>query len=170
MDTLINIWNTIIVKTNFFNFLVMAALLWWIFKKVDIINLLENARKKVIASIENSKTEKQSAHEKLKSANKLVANLDSEIEEVLNTARKQGDDLSVNISADTEKRVSSIKANVERVVQSEEKTISAELTGKTAAAAVKTAESHIRNVLKMSPQMHDRYINESIEELDRIEL
>ena len=131
MDLILHIWNKI-VSTNTFNFIVMAVLLYWIFKKVDIMKLLENSRQKVIDSIETSKAEKA--------------------------------------LADKEKRITSIEENVGRAIHSEEKTISARLTRKTAQAAVLTAENHIKNVLKNSPQMHNRYIEESIAELDRIQL
>lgn len=169
MDLILHIWNKI-VSTNTFNFIVMAVLLYWIFKKVDIMKLLENSRQKVIDSIETSKAEKALAHKKLADANEQVKNLDKEVAEQLSLAEKQGDDLSKNILADKEKRITSIEENVGRAIHSEEKTISARLTRKTAQAAVLTAENHIKNVLKNSPQMHNRYIEESIAELDRIQL
>ena len=78
MDLILHIWNKI-VSTNTFNFIVMAVLLYWIFKKVDIMKLLENSRQKVIDSIETSKAEKALAHKKLADANEQVKNLDKEV-------------------------------------------------------------------------------------------
>ena len=170
MNQILQFWNTTIVSTNTFNFIVMVILLAWIFKKVNIIAILEKARENVINTIEKSKSEQLAAKEKLTAAEELVKNLDNEIAEQLDCARQQGEFLHTNISNDTEKRIANITGNVDRVVQSEEKTISTRLRRKTSAAAVSTAENHIRTILRNSPELHDKYIRESIEELDRIQL
>ena len=169
MNEILHIWDTI-VKTNTFNFAVMIALLWWICKKFNIGGILENAKQNVINSIEKSKEEKAAAKEKLEAANELVKNLDSDIASQLNEVGKQGDLLSTDLLHDTENKISRINDNISRVVASEEQTISSRLTNKTATAAVKTAENHIKNILKNTPELHDRYIQESINELDRIQV
>lgn len=169
MSSIGHIWN-IIVTSNTFNFAVMLIILGMIFKKFNIMQGLENSIQKVIDSIEKSKAEKKSAQEKLAAANDLIKNLDSEIADQLNTAQEQGEILHTNISKDAENRIANIENNIERIVSSEEKTVSTLLAQKTAAAAISTAERHIRTVLETSPGMHDKYIRESIEELDRIQL
>ena len=169
MSSIGHIWN-IIVTSNTFNFAVMLIILGMIFKKFNIMQGLENSIQKVIDSIEKSKAERQSAKDKLAAANELVKNLDNEIAQQLNSAHEQGEILHANISNDTQNRITNIENSIERIVRSEEKTVSAALAKKTAAAAVSTAENHIKTILKTSPELHDRYIRESIEELDRIHL
>lgn len=169
MSNIGHIWN-VIVTSNTFNFAVMILLLGMIFKKIDIVKILEDAIAKVEASIEKSKAEKQAAKEKLEAANDLIKNLDAEIAAQLKDAEQQGEFLRTNISNDTDNRIANIESSIERIVQSEEKTVSTRLARKTAAAAVSTAENHIRTILKNSPQMHDKYILESINELDRIQI
>ncbi len=169
MNEILHIWD-IIIKSNLFNFIVMVAILWWICKKFSIGTMLENAKQNVINSIEKSKEEKASSKEKLALANELVKNLDSDIASQLEEAGKQGDLLGNDIVHDTDSKISYINENISRVLESEEKTISSRLTGKTAYAAVQTAENHIKNILKNTPELHDRYIQESIDELDRIQV
>lgn len=169
MSSIGHIWN-IIVTSNTFNFAVMLIILGMIFKKFNIMQGLENSIQKVIDSIEKSKAEKKSAQEKLAAANDLIKNLDNEIADQLNTAQEQGEILHTNISKDAENRIANIENSIERIVSSEEKTVSTAIAKKTAAAAVSTAENHIKTILKTSPELHDRYIRESIEELDRIQL
>lgn len=169
MNEPINIWN-FIVSTNTFNFIVMALLLAFIFKKVNILRILDNAVEKVVSSIENSKSEKLSAVKKLEEASALVKNLDNEIASQLEDAKKEGDTLSLNIKKDTEEKINSIKVNAGNVILSEEKTISSRLLRDTAENAVNLAEEKIKTVLRNFPEFHNKYIEESIQELDRAEL
>lgn len=169
MNELLQIWNTI-VQTNTFNFIVMAIILSVILKKVNIASVIDKSIQNVVETIEKSKTEKLSARKKLDEANELIKNLESDISSQLSLAEEQGQQLHDNIISDTENKIININANIQRVVEAEEQTLSAALTRKTAAEAVNIAQNHIKNVLNRSPELHDKYICESIEELDRIEL
>lgn len=168
MHDVTQIWN-IIVTSNTFNIVVMVILLAFIVKKYKILQILDKARENVINSIEQSKIEKENAKTKLEEANNLIKNLDSEISSTLKEAEKQGEFLSKNISNDADSRIANITGNIERVIQSEEKTVSTRLSRKAAAAAVYTAKAHICEILKNSPDKHNKYIQESINELDRIQ-
>ena len=57
------------------------------------------------------------------------------------------------------------KNNIERALTAEEKTISARLSKKTASTSSELAKRHIKSVLDAHPELHEKYINQSIEEL-----
>ena len=63
------------------------------------------------------------------------------------------------------KKVTNIKNNIERAISAEEKTISARLSKKTALASSELAKQHIITLLEAHPELHEKYINQSIEEL-----
>ena len=169
MKEILDIWN-FIVHSNTFNFIVMVFLLAWIVKKVNVKNALEVMKNNIIDSIEKSKQEKESANKILGEAKDAVKNLDNEIKDRINQAENHAKTLAERILTETGEKVKQIEANVERVVEAEEKTISSQLTTKTVKASVELAKKHITNLLASNPQLHDKFINESIEEIDRIKI
>lgn len=164
MNTIIHIWDTL-VKSNTFNFLVMLAILYWIVKKFDIAGSLENFKSSIINSIKKADEEKETAKNILLSAEKSVENLDSEISQKLKNAKKHAQDVARSVISQTENKIQQIESNVTKIIETEEKKISSSLTSKTAAASSELAKKHIISVLKEHPEMHEKFINQSIEEL-----
>ena len=164
MNTIGQIWN-FIVTSNFFNFVVMVLILAWIVTKFDLINVLENIKINIQNTIKKAEEEKAAAEKELINAKKSVENLESEIKEKIDSAEKQAEKIAQNIALETEKKVTNIKNNIERAISAEEKTISARLSKKTALASSKLAKQHIKTLLEAHPELHEKYINQSIEEL-----
>lgn len=169
MKEIIDIWN-FIVHSNTFNFVVMLLILGWIVKKANLAEVFEGLKNKVIDSIEKSKQEKEEALKSLSNAKKEVENLEDEIKSRISQAEKHAQTVAQRIFDETDNKVKQIEDNIHRVVKAEEKTISSRLTGKTAKASVELAKNHISNLLKDHPELHEKYINESINDIDRIKL
>lgn len=169
MEQISQIW-TLIVKSNAFNFIVMLLLLGWLLKKVDMASMMEKIKIDVINAIEKSKQEKENAKVELLNAEKAVENLDTEISERLDNAEKHANDVFNGILNNAQNKVQQITANIKKTVETEEKTISSKLTSKTVTASVELAQNHIKQLLKDNPELHEKYINESIEDLDRIKI
>lgn len=163
------LWN-LFVTSNTFNFVVMVALFCLILKKINIIGILENLRLNIVDSIENVKQKKDSANDKLEKAKDSVKNIDGEIRIQLSDAKNAAKALTDAIFENTEQRIILINENAVKSVASEEKSLSAKLTEKAAKAAVALAKNHIIHTLKDRPDLHGKYIDESIQELDRIQL
>lgn len=164
MNSIGQIWN-FIVTSNFFNFVVMVLILAWIINKINLGDILEKAVSNIKNSIEKSESEKAAGEKELLSAQKSVENLASEIQEKLTAAENQAEKIAKNIIEETEQKVKNIQSNIERSVRAEEKTISARLSKKTATASAELAKQHIKAVLETHPELHEKYINQSIEEL-----
>ena len=164
MNTIGQIWN-FIVTSNFFNFVVMVLILAWIVKKTNLAAALENVKNNIKNTIAKAEEEKASGEKELLAAQKSVENLESEIKTRIDSAEKQAEKIVQNIALETEKKVENIKNNIERALTAEEKTISARLSKKTASASSELAKRHIKSVLDAHPELHEKYINQSIEEL-----
>ena len=83
-------------------------------------------------------------------------------------AANRAEGIAKQISADTDEKVKLIEKNIERVIGAEEKTISAKMTEKTLNASVELAKRHIQGLLDGNPDLHNKFIDESIENLGRI--
>lgn len=169
MVNLLHIWDTI-VKSNTFNFLVMLLILGWIVKKVNLANTLNKFKSDVIKSIENSKQEKENGTSALKDAQKSVENIEAEITERLDIANKQAENIEKDILNLADNKIKQIENSISKVIENEEKQISTKLIYNTTQDAVKLAKEKVSKLLEENPKLHEKFINESLEELDRIEL
>lgn len=169
MDNLLHIWDTI-VKSNTFNFIVMLLLLGWIVKKINLTNTLNKFKSDIIKSIENSKQEKENGISALKDAEKSVENIEAEIAERLEIANKQAENIEKDILNLADNKIKQIENSIFKVIENEEKRISTKLIYNTTQDAVKLAKEKISKLLEENPILHEKFINESLEELDRIEL
>ena len=169
MENLSHIWNTI-VMSNTFNFTIFVLLLAFIFKKIDVASIISNLQEKIKQLIENAKKAREEALGKLKEAEKAVENVEEEVSTILKDADKTAKILSNKIIEDAKKQIESIELNAKKIVEAEEKVLHASLVKKTAQASLEVATNHIKDTLNQNANLHDKYINESIDELDRLSL
>ncbi len=169
MKEFLEIWD-LIVKSNTFNFVLLVAIFCFIFKKINISKILEKLQNDIINAIENVKNSKNIADLKLSKAKESIKNLDKDIENQMAQANKTAQSIADTIFQNTDKSIELINKNVDKVISTEEKSLSSALTEKTAQAAILIAQNHIITTLINRPDLHERYINESIQELDRIQL
>lgn len=166
-STLLKTWNTI-VESNTFNFVIFVLILAWIFNKINIKGKIASLQQKIIKLIEDAKKEKDEAQNKLKQAEIAVENLPTELNEIIQDATKSATVISQKILTEAEKQLESIELNATKVIEAEEKLLISKLTKNTSMTSVETAKSKIEKTLSETPSLHEKYINESIEELDRL--
>lgn len=124
---------------------------------------------KLVQSIENSinsaKNENDSAIDKLNHAKDSVKGLEAEIIERIDNAKKQAAGNAKNISEQAQVKIKQIEENAINVVKSEEKIISEKLLVDTASQSTDLATEKIKKILDENPDIHNKLINRSIEEL-----
>lgn len=161
------IWN-IIVESNTFNFIIFAAIIFWIFRKINVKGIIDSLHLKIVEMIESAKKNKEEAHQKLKEVEKSVENLPSELDLMIKEAKTSAHSIGEKILDDAKKQVEGISSNAKKIIDAEEKRVTAILTKMASKASVEQAKTHITNLLVKTPELHEKYINESIEELDRL--
>lgn len=167
MATISHIWN-IVIESNLFNFIIFVLIFVWIFQKIKVKEIINNLQQKIIKLIDDVKKNKEDAYSELIQAEKAIENLDDELKVIVDEAKKSANVLSEKILSEAKKQVEDIETNAEKVIDAEEKMLIAKLTKSTSHSSVKAAEDHIKNVLTQTPTLHEKYINESIDELDRL--
>lgn len=167
MDEIIKIWD-IIVKSNTFNFAILLILIAVVASKLNIDEKLENLKKDIIKAIESAQLKKEEAAKILSSARNEVEHLDDEITSRINKAKENSTAITEEILKEAGKKAKKIEEGISRRIESEEKTISATLSRQTATVAIALATDHIKQRLENNRELHKKFINESIEELDRI--
>src|SRR5574344_2313980 len=165
METFSHLWK-IFVEGNFFNFLLFVLFFVWVFKKIDIKSIIENLQKKIADIIEQAKKNKEDSVSELQNANKAIENLEGEIKSISIEAEKSAKVIAQKIKEEAEKQVLSMEQNSKKAIEAEEKKLISRLTRNTSKASVEVAKSQILKALEQNPELHDKYINESIDELD----
>lgn len=161
------LWNTI-VQTNTFNFVIFLLFFWWLGNYCKIGDVLTSLQQKIEKMIKDSEEAKKKSEEELLKAEDKVKNVDNEVKVILDNAEDSASRLSAKILDDAQKVSESIERNTDKIIDSEGKKIISSLTQNTAEAAVKLAQRHIEQVLKEKPQYHAKFINECINELDKV--
>lgn len=162
-----NIWK-IIVESNIFNFVIFILIFAWIFKKINVKGIIHSLQAKIVKILDEVKREKEEALDKLAQAEKAVENLGEELKIIVDDAQRSAGVISEKILTEAQKQVESIELNATKVIEAEEKLLVSQLTKSTSQASVEVAKSHIEKTLAETPSLHEKFINESIDELDRL--
>lgn len=167
LSIIAHIWN-VIVESNTFNFIIFAAIIVWVFKKINGKAMISSLQEKIAKLIEDVKNTKQDAETKLRNSQKAVEYLPHELEGMMRDAGKSAKALEEKILSETESQVQNIYKNAEKIVDAEEKMLISKLTKGTSLNSVKIAEDNVKNAFAQDKSLHEKYINESIDELDRL--
>lgn len=167
MATISRIWGTI-VESNTFNFVIFVAIIALVLKKAKIGDAIVALQQKIIKIIEEAKKNRDDAHSEFLQAEKAVENLGADLKEIVSDAENSAKVLGEKILNEAKKQVEDIENNAKKVIEAEEKLLISNLSKQTSKQSVEAAKSHITNVLTETPTLHEKYINESIDELDRL--
>lgn len=167
MNELANFWN-LIVESNTFNFAVLLIIFAILFKKLNISSGVEKIKQDIVNTINNAKSERENAKNKLLEAQKSIEHIDTDIQQRLDEASQRGEGIAKQILTTAEEQVKLIEKNISRVINAEEKTLSAKMTSKTLSASIELAKQHIKNSIAANPDLHNKFIDESIENIDKV--
>lgn len=165
-NSLSGFYGSEFVQSNAFNFLIVVILLVIICKYAKIGQKLTSAQESVKDSIDNSIKAREDSIEELLKANEAAESVKEEISEIEENCDNSITALNEKIEKETDIQIENIHKNTEKIINSENKQVISELSGKTALAAIELAKKHIKEVLKNKPQYHQKFIEESINELE----
>ncbi len=159
-----------LATSNTINFILMVAFLAWVVNKINLNSSLEKSIEAVKSTIKKSDDEKLKSHKVLDEAKALIDGLPNDIKTLEKNSAEKIDVFKSQIEAETQKTIYNLEQNIDRVISIEEKKISNILTEKTSSASVELAKQHIINVLKSNTDLHNQFIQNSLDELERVKL
>lgn len=169
MNELLNFWN-LIVESNTFNFIVLLVILVIVMQKLKVSKVATKLKDNIVNAIENAKRAKEEAKAHYDDAKSKIEHIEEEISDRLSLATRQAENVAESISENTDRKVSQIAHNVEKVVDAEKKTLVTELTDKTTKSSIALAKKYIKLRLENEPELQDKFIQEGIEELDKVNI
>lgn len=166
MDSIINI----LLKSNTINFLLMLTILCWCAGKMNLKASINKGVESVSDSIKTAELEKEKSKNLVKAAQATIEKLPNQIEDIKKFNEQKTQTFKKQLEDSTEKSIKNIEQNVEKVVSIEEKKISNAITSETVANSIEASKNNIIEMLKNKPNLKYKFIDKSLEELDRIQL
>ena len=155
-----------ISRTNLFNFVIFLSVLIFLFKKVNVIGMLENMKNAVVENIEASKTSKTESETQLKEIEEKVSHIEEEIDGIIKKSEQNAKLVGEKIIDDANHTVSSIKDNSKKLVENKSALLKNDILKRASQASIEVARNHIVNELNNNYDLHQRLIDESLEALN----
>ena len=155
-----------ISKTNLFNFIIFLSILIFLFKKIDVVGMLENMKNAVIENIEASKTSKSESETHLKEIQEKVSHIEEEIDGIIKKSEQNAKLVGEKIIEDANHTVESIKDNSKKLVENKSALLKNDILKRASEASIEVARNHIVNELNNNYDLHQRLIDESLEALN----
>ena len=169
MNETLNILKEL-ATSNTINFAIMAILLGVIIKKLHLSTAFEKSIEVIKNQISNSETEKANSSKILGKNKDLIEKLPNELEEMEKTSQSKLTAFEEKIEDNTRKTIENLVLATDRIKTIEEKKVSNLLTQSTSKEALELAKNRICELLEKNPEMHNDFIQQSIDELDKVKI
>lgn len=169
MNEILNILKEL-ATSNTINFAIMAILLGLIIKKLHLSTAFEKSIDAIKNQISNSEEEKANSSKILSKNKDLIEKLPNELEEMEKTSQSKLTAFEEKIEDNTRKTIDNLVLSTDRIKSIEEKKVSNLLTQSTSKEALELAKNRICELLEKNPEMHNDFIQQSIDELDKVKI
>ena len=159
-----------IARTNLFNFIIFAGIIIYILVKLDISNSMDKSIAQVEQNINDSQTAKTEAEEKLQDMQSKVANLETEINEILKQSEDNANLVGEQIISAANKTADNIHLNSDKLVENKVAVLRNDIMKRASLASVEIARNHIIQELNNNSELHGKLIDESIEAINEVGL
>lgn len=159
-----------ILHSNIINFVIMLCILYAIIKKVNLGKTFDQSINNVNSNIQKSDSEKEKAQNQLNAAKELFEKLPQDIQTLENNSQDKVKIFTDKIAENTQKTIFELEKNIDRAISIEEKKISNLMSENTSKASVELAKQQIIDLLNKNPELHNQFVMNSLDELDKVKL
>lgn len=159
-----------IIHSNIINFAILFVIIVYVVIKINVRGIIESQRQKVEEQVNNAIATKEKAQSRLKDAEQEIERLHEIIDDIRDSAAKSLILLEEKITKDAKEAVGQLEKNAEKVINLEADKVQGKLIKGASQAAVKLAEANMQQILSTNKELHAKYIQEAIDELDKVEL
>ncbi len=160
----------ILLKSNTINFLIVLGMAIYFIYKFDIMSKIEQVRREIKDYIETAKQEEKAKSNIYYKISDEYNNLPVTIEKIKSDTRGNVENLKRKIEKEIEEQKNDIKINAHRLLNLETKKFQSKLISAITEKSVDIARENAENQLKDNKELHNIYIDEAINELDRVQL
>lgn len=158
----------ILIQSNTINFLIVLALIVYLIKKLNVNQKIEEIKCEVENYVNDSDKEKVSAERALENIEVEIKKLPEITEEIKKSADKSIKGIDEKLQRDIKNQKTDIQNNAERILQLEIKKFKSGLSNVLSEKSVEIAQKNAQKQLQENSNLHNVYIDNAIEEIDRI--
>lgn len=162
-------WN-LILESNLINFIVVFVIMAFIIKKINVGDKVENVRKTIKSYVDESSNEKEAAEKELSQIQAKIEHLQDDIKDIEATAQNNIKGFENKIQEEIYEKKKDIDKNAERILNLETKNFKDKLSSVLSEASINLARKNAIEQLKNNRELHNKYINEALEGIDKINL
>ncbi len=159
-----------IARTNLFNFIIFAGIITYLVIKLNVKEGLEKGKEAVSEHIEDSDAAKKESEENLQSIKDKIENLESEIDQIVKESENNAKIVGEKIISDANKTAENIKNNSLKIIDNKTALLRNDIMKRASLASVEVAKNHIINELNSNADLHNKFIEESIEAINGVDI
>jgi F0F1-type ATP synthase membrane subunit b/b' len=159
-----------LATSNAINFALMLGILYWIIKKINLDNIFNIGINKIENEIKISEEKVNNSKKNLNQAEALLDGLEQDIKNLDNNCKEKIKVFEKQINENTSKSISDINESIDKILLIDEKKLSNLMIEEAANNSINQAKENIINLIKSNPDIHNKFIINSIEELDKVKL
>lgn len=160
----------LLIQSNTLNFLIVLFLIIFLVVKLNLKQKIETLRIEIKDYVDASVNEKEQSDKNLEIIKKKVDKLPLVIEKIQKSTENSVKNLGEKIKNEIEEQKKDIENNAERIFNLETKKFKEKLTSLLSEKSVEIARENALNQLAQNNDLHNKYIDNAIDELDRITL
>lgn len=159
-----------LLSTNIINFGIMVWLLYKLLRKINISRIFDKSIDNVKKTIKDSQDTKMLAQKNLSNSCEVLKKLPIQIEQIEQFNAQKNEIFLQKVNENTQKSIENLNKNIEKNIKTAEEKISTRILGQTIMDSIEKSKLRIIDELKKNPQLHADYIQESLKELERLEI
>ncbi len=160
----------LLIQSNTINFLIVLFIVIFLIKKLNVSKKIENVRDEITKYVDSSVTEKEHAEQELTRINDKISKLPAVVERIKKSTDNNIKNMEKNLQQNIEIKKQDISNNSKRLFTLETKKFKSRLTNLLSEKSIELSRENAIKHLKENPELHKRYIDRAIEELDKINL
>lgn len=141
-----------------------AVVLW----KIDVKKTFETMRDEIKKVVEKSENEKKLALTELEHTKEDLKELPKELEKIISDARISAVNIAKDIEVKGNEEIKKIEHLAQKSIKFEEKKFHELLASMTSNAAVDLARENVISELSQKAELHNKFIDDALNELDRV--
>lgn len=162
-------WHTIL-ESNLINFLIVLSILVFICIKLNIKAKINDLQKAIVDSVEKSSSKKEDAHKALNEIQEKINHLDDDIADIEKNAERNIKSIERRISKEIVEKKKDIDNNATRIINLETKNFKTKLSNILSDASIDLVKKNVIEQLEKNKGLHNKYIDEAIEGIDKVNL
>ena len=160
----------LIIHSNLINFLIVLGIIIVLLVKLNLNGKIEVLRDEIKTYVDASVQEKEVAEQKLSSIKQKIEELPSQIKDIEIKTENSVKSIGEKIKADILEQKQDISNNAERIFNLEMKKFKQKLTSALSEKSIEIARENAVKQLNENNELHNKYIDSAIDELDGISL